>query len=178
MIGSSQHLVAKWPDLILQPVLMHDSTYCIKDSFEFAVFIKNCCSQNQFMCSFDICILKTIIICADMLYRCHLTPNDIPEAVFVELRKYTTTSIEFSFNNIMYIQIEGISMGSVLGPTMAGIFVVFHEVELFSRCTVPDEYFLDVDVTFCIFEACKFFSHLNKMHPSLRFTLEKKSNST
>ena len=85
---------------------MHYSTYCIKDSFQFAGFIKNCCSQNKFMCSFDnfslfTCfpILEIINISANMLYRSYLT--DIPEAVFVELIKFATTSVEFSFNNIM-----------------------------------------------------------------------------
>ena len=109
-------------------------------------------------------------------------PPDIPEAVFVELMKFATTSVKFRINNIMYRQVDGISMGSVLGPTMAGIFVGFHEVDLFSKYMVPDVYFHYVDNTFCIFdnetEACKFFSHLNKMYPSLRFTLEKESNST
>ena len=51
-----------------------------------------------------------------------------------------------------------------------------------SQCMVPGAYFRYVDDTFCIFgsemEACKFFPHLNKMHPSLWFTLEKESNST
>ena len=162
---------------------MHYGTDCIKNSFEFAGFIKNCYSHNKFMSSFDICslftcvpILETINICADMLYRA------FRKAVFVELMKFATTSVEFNFNNIMYRQVDGISMGSVLGPTMAGIFVGFHEVDLFSKCTVSDEYFRSVEVTFSIFgsetEACKFFSHLNKMHPSHRFTLEKESNFT
>ena len=165
------------------------SSYCIKDSFQFAGFIKNCCSQNKFMCSFDICclftcvpILETINICVDMLYRSHLPHPDIPEAVFVELLKFATTSVEFSFDNIIYRQVDGISMGSVLGPTMAGIFVGFHEVDLFSKGTEPDVYFRYVDDTFCIFgsetEALKFFSNLNKLYLSLRFTLEKESNST
>ena len=55
-------------------------------------------------------------------------------------------------------------MGSVLGPTMAGIFMGFHEVDLFSKVTAPDVYFRYVDYTFCIFncesEACKFFQIL------------------
>ena len=59
-----------------------------------------------------------------------------------------------------------ISMGSVLGPTMAGIFVGFHGVYLLSKCTVPDVYFCNIDDTFCIFgsetEACKFFPILIK----------------
>ena len=43
-------------------------------------------------------------------------------------------------------------------------------------------YFRYVDDTFCAFgsetEADEFFSHLNNMHPALRFTLEKENNST
>ena len=42
---------------------------------------------------------------------------------------------------------------------------------IYNKCTVPDVYFRYVDDTFCIFgrgtEACKVFSHLNKMHTSL-----------
>ena len=82
--------------------------------------------------------------------------------VFVELLKFATTSVEFSFDNIMYRQVDGISMGSVLGLTMARIIVGFHEVDLFSKCTLPDVYFRYADDTFCIFgsetEARKFFS--------------------
>ena len=107
MEGSSQQKVAKWLDRILQPVLLHYSTYCIKDSFEFAGFIRKCSPLNKFMCPFDIrglftCapILETINIRADMLYRSYLTPPDIPEVVFVQLIKFATTSVEFSFDNM------------------------------------------------------------------------------
>ena len=92
------------------------------------------------MCSFDICslfacvtILEIINICADMLYQIYLTPTDIPEVGFVELMKFATASVKFSFNNIMYRQVDGISMGSAFGPTMAKIFVGFHVVDLFSK---------------------------------------------
>ena len=65
---------------------------------------------------------------------------------------------------------------------MAGIFVGSHEVELFSKYKAPEVYFCYVDDTFCAFgsetEASKSFSHLNNMHPALRFTLEKENNST
>ena len=109
--------------------------------------------------------METIGICADMLYLRHLTPPDIWEAVFVELRKFAITSVEFSFNNIMYGQVDGISVGSVLGPIIPGIFVGFYEVDLFSKCTVPDVYFHYIDYTFCIFSSewgLQFFSHLEK----------------
>ena len=117
-----------------------------------------------------------------MLYRSYLTPPDILEVVFVELMKFATTFIEFSFDNIMYRQVDGISMGSALGPTMAGIFVGFPEVDLFSKYKAPEMYFRYADDTYCVFksetEAGEFFSHLNTMHPALRFTFEKENNST
>ena len=73
-------------------------------------------------------------------------------------------------------------MGSALGPTMAGIFVSFHEVDLFSNYKAPKVYFCYVYNTFCVFrretKAAKFFSHLNNIHPELRFTVEKENNST
>ena len=73
-------------------------------------------------------------------------------------------------------------MGSALGPTIADIFVGFHEVDLYSKYKAPQLYFPYVDDTFCLFrsktEADKFFSHLNSMQPALRFALEKENNST
>ena len=63
---------------------------------------------------------------------------------------------------------------------MAGIFVGFHEVGLFTKYKTPEVYFRYVDDSFCVFgsetEAGEFFSHLNSMHPALRFTLEKENN--
>ena len=37
--------------------------------------------------------------------------------------KLATEEIEFSFNNVLYRQIDGIAMGSPLGPTLANIFM-------------------------------------------------------
>ena len=162
-------------------------TLLYKRFFRICWFHSNVFSTEQ-MCSFDICnlftcvpILETIDICADMLYSSYLTPPDIPEVVFVELMKFASTSVEFSFDNIMYRQPEGISMGSALGPTMAGIFVGFHEVGLFSKYKASELSFRYADDTFCVFwcatEIGEFFSYLNSPHPVLRFSLEKENNS-
>ena len=80
----------------------------------------------------------------------------------------------------MYRLVDGISMGSALGPTMAGIFVGIHEVDLFSKSKAPEVYFHFhyVNDTFCVFEsetkADKFFSHLN----SIAHLHQKENNCT
>ena len=70
-------------------------------------------SDDSILCSFDICSLftnvplaETIEICTKTLYDGHLPTPVIPKHVFIELMKTATTSVEFSFNNIMYRQID------------------------------------------------------------------------
>ena len=92
------------------------------------------------------------------------------------------SSVEFSFNNILHRQIDGVAMGSPLGPSLANIFVGYYEALLFKRVNKPLMYYRYVDDTFAVFtdedECNEFFSHLNSLYPSLRFTLEKECNGT
>ena len=81
------------------------------------------------MCSFDICsfytnvpLEETIEICCDVLFRSSLPTPTFPESVFKHLIHFATSSVEFTFNNIMYRQIDGVIMGSSLGPTQANTF--------------------------------------------------------
>jgi len=91
-----------------------------------------------------------------------------------------TSSVEFSFNNSMYRQIDGVAMGSPPGPALANIFVGHQEQKLFNVVNRPLAYFRYVDDTFAVFnneDDCNaFLSHLNCLHSSLRFTHEKESN--
>ena len=91
-------------------------------------------SNDSILCSFDICSLftnvplaETIEICTKTLYDGHLLTPVIPKHVFIELMKTATTSVEFSFNKIMYRQINGVGMGSPLGPALENIFVGYYE---------------------------------------------------
>ena len=91
-------------------------------------------SNDSILCSFGICSLftnvplaETIEICTETLYDGHLPTPVIPKHVFIELMKTATTSVEFSFNNIMYRQIDGVGMNSPLGPALENIFVGYYE---------------------------------------------------
>ena len=95
--------------------------------------------------------------------------------------KSATSGVEFSFNDIMYKQTDGVAMGSPLGPALANIFVGYYEEKLFSQKSKPSTYFRYVDDTFAMFrneeESDNFFKQLNCLHPSLKFTFEKEKNN-
>ena len=139
------------------------------------------------MCSFDISSLftniplgETIQICAYSLYESNLTPSIMDKDVFIELMNIATTSVEFSFNNKMYKQIDGVAMGSPLGPALANIFVGYQEEKLFIDNNQPLIYFRYVDDPFAMFEdefnCNRFLKQLNSLYQSLTFTHEKKVN--
>ena len=186
MIGSAQHELAKFLSAVLQPVLNLYSNNCIADSFSFAEMVRNLEveADKSFLCSFDISSLftnvplaETIQICTETLYDGNLPTPVIPKHTFIELMEIATSSVEFSFNNIMYKQIDGVAMGSPLGPALANIFVGFYESKLFQNTSKPIVYCRYVDDTFCLFqeesELKNFLANLNSLHPSLKFTCEK-----
>ena len=190
MTGSAQHQLAQWLTSVIDSVLSLYSTYCISDSFTFADKVKTFnFPPSVFLCSYDVCSLftnvplaETIEICANALYDGELTPPPFPRAVFVELMQTTTSSVEFSFDNIMHRQIDGVAMGSLLGPSLANIFVGYCEALLFKRVYKPLMNYRYVGDTFAVFndedECNEFFHHLNSLHPSLRFAFEKECNRT
>ena len=62
------------------------------------------------------------------LYRSPLASVlSFPESVFVELMEVDAKSVSFNFNDNIYRQVDGISMGFLLGPILENIFVGFYE---------------------------------------------------
>ena len=80
----------------------------------------------------------------------------------------------------MYKQIDGVTMGSPLGPALANIFVGYLEKKI-PRSKFPLLYHRFVDDTFAIFEdnsgVLSFFEDLNQLHPSLQFTMESENKN-
>ena len=192
MVGSSQHELAKFLSVTLQPVLGLYSSFCIQDSFSFAELIRlfDPTSDQPFLCSFDICILftnvpldETVQICAKTLYSGKFIPPDFPKAVFIKLMQMTSSGVEFSFNSTMYRQTDGIAMGSPLGPVLVNIFVGYSENKLFDFSVKPQFYkrYVDESLPFLKMkpsECNEFFKILNSLNPALKFTSEKEESES
>ena len=73
-------------------------------------------------------------------------------------------------------------MGSLLGPVLANLFMVFHEkrwLDQFQFCDIL-LYCRYVDDIICLFnseqDADEFFKFLNAQHPNIKFTFEKEKD--
>ena len=120
---------------------------------------------------------ETISICLNTLFHSDdVEPPAIDEQLLKKLLVKCTRGVEFSFNDVMYRQVDGVAMGSPLGPILANIFVGCCESQI-PKDAWPELYKRYVDDTFSLFiggreEAEEFLEVLNKLHPCLQFTME------
>ena len=83
------------------------------------------------------------------------------------------------FNNKLYKQIDGLAMGSPIAPTLANIFLNFHEINWLNNCPndiKPVLYRRYMDDTFLLFREEShiqtFLNYLNGQHINIKFTCE------
>ena len=106
----------------------------------------------------------------------------VPKDVFRNLLTVATKESFSMFNNKFYKQIDGVAMGSPLGPALANIFMCNFENKWLKNC--PDSlkpvfYRRYVDDIFVLFssldQAEKFKKYLSSKHPNINFSLEKEN---
>jgi len=81
------------------------------------------------------------------------------------------------FDGQYYDQIDGVAMGSPLGPVLANIFMCHFEEKWLINCRFcPSLWFRYVNDTLTMFDnkdnANEFLSFLNSRHDSIKFTIE------
>jgi predicted GIY-YIG superfamily endonuclease len=187
-IGSYTHKLAKHLADILKPIATNK--YTVKDSFTFTNDIFSL-SDIPFMCSFDIVSLytnipvnETIDICLSKLfYETDLVSN-LTKMQMKKLLVFCLKQNHFSFEGQYYDQIDGVAMGSPLGPILANIFMAHFEENALSKYTgnppiVYKRYVDDIFLTFNDRDDCElFYDFLNCQHKCMKFTLEiEKDNS-
>ena len=117
---------------VLFPLTVND--YSMKDSFQAAEEIRkidfNLLQKGYKLVSFDVVSLftnvplkRTINIIADRIYREKLVETKLRKHTLKKLISDCCTKTTFSFNERLYEQIDGVCMGSALGPVLANIIM-------------------------------------------------------
>ena len=100
---------------------------------------------------------ETIKICIDELFKSDMTVSGLNKKEMFELLSLTLKESIILFDNKYYSQIDGVAMGSPLGPTLANIFLCYHESNWFKDCPKnfkPIFYKRYVDDIFVLFNNC------------------------
>ena len=75
-------------------------------------------------------LLETLEICLHELYHTDLPISSINQEELRRLLLLAASDVEFNFDGTTYIQIDGVAMGSPLGPMLANIFVGYYELKV------------------------------------------------
>jgi hypothetical protein len=142
------------------------------------------------MCSYDVISLFTnvpvdlaIEICLNKLFKDKETVQNMTREQMHRLLNYCVKLNHFTFNNEFYDQIDGVAMGSPLGPTLANIFMSDLEDTVFNKYegNLPTFYKRYVDDVFLVFsDRCDcelFLEYMNTQNSNIKFTLEIENNN-
>ena len=185
MVGSVVHKTAKFLAKVLKPVEEFFGQYKLNDSFDLVDKIKRHSNSG------DNIVLGSLVIVSLFtsipIYRCFdIINNAVTEQsvsitlsakLLIRLLRICVCDIQFRFNNVYYKQIDGVAMGSPLGPVLANIFVGYiqgqvnpspnHGILFYGRY---------VDDTIIIAQSRdsvnSLAESLNAVDPNIKFTIE------
>ena len=186
-VGTCNYNLAKFLTELLDPVISKE--HCAKYSFSFCEEIQRVSSNNNFLVSYYVCSLFTIIplqetiqIAVELIFQ-NNPQLKVTKRELKKLFNFATSGTYFIFNGSFYDQVDGVSMRSPLGPVLANLFMGYHEkkwlqefdkgkVYMYKRC---------VDDIFCMFgnekDAEIFFELLNCRHKNIKLTIEKENKN-
>ena len=190
--GTYNFKLAKGLHKKLKPLATNAHT--VDDIFLFVEEIQNkLVNEGDVLVSYDNTALFTNIpvdeaiqILANKAFKNNWFNNtynlQLRKADLIELLSVSVKNQLFQFDGKLFEQIDGVAMGSPLGPLLANVFMCSLEEQLQEEGTIPTFYKRYVDDTFAIMpntaEAHAFLDVLNSKHPALKFTMELAANST
>ncbi len=185
--GTAYQPIAKYLTRLLNPLTQN--AYTLKDSFEAVSRIQNI-PINLFkdgyrFVSFDVKSLftnvplkKTINIILDKIYNKKEISTSVKKRTLKKLLLDSCTKTPFSMNGELYKQIDGVAMGSPLGPTLANIIMTTFEEEIIRKwidSNLIKFYARYVDDTLVLakpLDVPKVLEAFNSFHPQIQFTFE------
>ena len=133
----------------------------------------------------NIPLKETINNCVSDLHNKNLYNGKLNKSDLFKLLETATSESSFIFDFLLYKQIDGVAMGSPLGPTLTNAFLCHYEKEWLDNCSShlkPIVYRRYVDDTFVLFSSKEhlqpFVDYMNKQHRCIKFTSETEQNNT
>ena len=148
------------------------------------------------MASFDVSSLftniqldETIDLCTDLVFdetdKLQYRDCSLDRTQFRKLLGFAVKENHFVFNGELFDQIDGVAMGSPLGPSLANILMSHLEKRYLANCPSefkPVLYRRYVDDTYCLFRDRNhinmFLEYINYQHPNINFTTEIESENS
>ena len=122
---------------------------------------------------------ETIDICVNQLFENTDTVEGFKKSQLKQLLCLATKESYFIFNGLLYKQIDGVAMGSPLGPSLANAFLSYYEKKWLNNCPQgfkPVFYSRYVDDIFILFKSNDHLKHfqdfLNSCHINMSFSME------
>ena len=120
---------------------------------------------------------KNVLSVIDSTIQAGAVQVNMDRALLLKLLEICVYDVQFLFNGTYYNQIDGVAMGSPLGPILANIFVGHIEKQIFNTnnegIIMYGRYVDDVLVCATSIDCIERLSNrLNAMHPNIKFTVE------
>lgn len=173
--------IAIFIDFFLQPLVLSLPSF-IRDSFHF----KSKISSIHFSSSFSLLTLDVESLYTNIpiegaieavreLFRRH-PDNSRPDNVIIKLIRIILCNNDFVFDNNLYLQTQGVSMGQRFAPSIANIYMGLWEEKLFQSCLIkPIYWFRYIDDIFAVWPHNKdlipsFLSYANSIDHHIKLT--------
>ena len=186
--GSTHYGVGKYITNLLHPLTQND--FSLKDSFDAVERIQNISrhllnNDDYTLISFDVVSLftnvpltKTVNVILDRVYQQKLIKTTLNKPTLKKLILDTCRKTAFLYNNEIYEQKDGVSMGASLGPVLANIIMTELEKKVVSKLVNQGSikfYVRYVDDTLLLVKRSDIESILmkfNEFDKNLRFTVD------
>ena len=177
--GSAYHnLATHLADIVSR--LPESQIHCVASTLEDKI---NGIEGDKYLVSYDVESLFTNVPLTEAIeITCNLLLQNFGDSLgysrktLMKLLLLCSRDCIFQFNDKLYIQHDGVAMGSPLGPLLANVFMSVMDNKIRSSCNAPKLYKRYVDDTLCVVndeaQATVLCDHLNSLSPSIHFTME------
>ena len=187
MINTSEYFLAKYLDTFIQPNI--PISYSVNSTCQFLESLKRYIfSSESKIISFDVVslftnvpLMETIDLICEKVYG----PTSLKKPPFKKLffKRMLILACEgiFMYKGKYFKQLDGVAMGSPLGPSLANFFLGHLETHIIQNSVYfPKFYCRYVDDIFAVFnndtDINSFFDFINDIHPNMKFTKDEALN--